>query len=255
MAKISTNSLKDVIIHVSIILCTLFLLFLLFFLVYLPWSTNHGDHVKVPKIVGLSMDEAEDVLEDHDLKMEIRDCVFVAGAKPLTVLSFEPKENAIVKEGRKIHVTLTAEKAPLVSMPKVESLSLHSAEMQLKQVGLLKGEITFKPDMAENTVLEVNFNGSKITPGTKIPKGSQIDLVVGNGLGSALIDIPNVIGKPLDEAELIIKGSGLELGSVIYDEKSTSPKGTIIQQNPTKQAGKIIEGTFVDIWIAGVEPQ
>lgn len=255
MAKISTSSLKDVFIHIGIILCTLFLLFLLFFLVYLPWSTNHGDNVTVPKITGLSMEEAEKILDDNDLKMEIRDCVFVAGAKPLTILNFDPKESAVVKVGRKIYVTLTAEKAPLVRMPKIISLSLHSAEMQLKQVGLLKGEIIFKPDMAENTVLEVNFNGNTIQPGDKIPKGSMINLIVGNGLGSALIDIPNVVGKPLDEAEILIKGSGMELGSVIYDEKSTAPKGTIIKQNPIKDAGKIIEGTFVDIWIAGAEPQ
>jgi eukaryotic-like serine/threonine-protein kinase len=254
MAKISTDTKQDLLIHIGIIICTFLVLFLGFFFVYLPWSTNHGQSIQVPKIQGLSISKAEDLLDDNDLRIEVSDCVFVAGAEPLTILSHYPKAGSSVKEGRKIYVTVTAERAPLIAMPKITELSLHSAEMQLKQVGLLKGKIEFKPDLAENTVLEQRFNGSIITPGTKIAKGSQVDLVVGNGIGSAQIDIPNVLGKDFDEAELLIKGSGLELGTITYDEKSDKPPGTVIKQNPTDADGKIIEGTFIDLWVAGKDP-
>jgi eukaryotic-like serine/threonine-protein kinase len=254
MAKIRTETKQDLLIHVGIIICTFLVLFLGFFFLYLPWSTNHGQSIKVPKIEGLKLDRAEDILNNNNLRIEVSDCVFVAGAEPLTILNHYPKAGSNVKEDRKIYVTITAENAPNIRMPKITELSLHSAEMQLKQVGLLKGKIEFKPDLAENTVLEQRFNGQPIPPGTFIPKGSQVDLVVGNGLGSAQIDIPNVIGKPFDEAELVIKGSGLELGSVIYDETSDKPAGTIIKQNPPDTDGKIIEGTFIDLWVAGKDP-
>ena len=200
----------------------------------------------------MKLDKLEDYLDDHNLRMEVSDCVFVAGAEPLTVISHFPKEGASVKEDRKIYVTITAERAPLIRMPKVTDLSFHSAEMQLKQVGLMKGNVIFKPDLAENTVLEQQYNGITIEPGSMIPKGSMVDLVVGNGIGSAQIDIPNVVGKLFEEAELIIRGSSLEIGTIIYDDKSDKPAGTIIKQMPETN-GKTMEGSFVDLWVAGSE--
>jgi eukaryotic-like serine/threonine-protein kinase len=254
MAKFSTNSKKDLFIHIGIIIGLFIAFFLAFFFVYLPWSTNHGQSITVPKLKDLNLADAEDVLDDKNLGIEVSDCVFVAGAAPLTVISHFPKEGANVKEGRKIYVTITAERAPMIHMPKVTDLSLHSAEMQLKQVGLMKGEIIFKPDLAENTVLEQQFNGSKIEPGSMIAKGSMVDLVVGNGIGSAMIDVPNVVGKAFDEAELIIKGSNFEVGTIIYDDKSDKPAGTIIKQGPEAK-GKTLEGSFIDLWVAGPEPE
>jgi eukaryotic-like serine/threonine-protein kinase len=253
MAKISTNTKRDLFTHIAIIACLFIAFFLAFFFVYLPWSTNHGQSIIVPKLDNMKLADLEDYLEKQNLRMEISDCVFVAGAEPLTVKSYFPKEGSKVKEGRKIYITITAEKAPLIRMPKVTDLSLHSAEMQLKQVGLMKGQIIFKPDLAENTVLEQQFNGAKIEPGAMISKGSMVDLIVGNGVGSAQISIPNVVGKAFDEAELIIKGSNLELGLVSYDKKSDKPAGTVISQNPEGN-GKTLEGSFVDITVAGAEP-
>jgi eukaryotic-like serine/threonine-protein kinase len=253
MAIISTETKRDLFTHIGIILCLFIAFFLAFFFVYLPWTTNHGQSITVPKLKDMKLATLEDYLEDRNLRMEVSDCVFVAGAEPLTVISHFPKEGANVKEGRKIYITITAEKAPLIHMPKVTDLSLHSAEMQLKQVGLMKGQIIFKPDLAENTVLEQQFNGTKIEVGAMIPKGSMIDLVVGNGIGSAQIDIPNVVGKAFDEAELIIKGSNLEVGTIMYDPKSDKPAGTVLKQNPVSE-GKTLEGSFVDLWVAGSEP-
>jgi eukaryotic-like serine/threonine-protein kinase len=253
MAKISTHNKQDLLIHIGIIACLFIAFFLAFFFVYLPWSTNHGQTITVPKLQGMKTSDLEDYLDDQDLRMEVSDCVFVAGAEPLTVKSHYPKAGALVKEGRKIYVTIYSDRAPLIHMPKVTDLSLHSAEMQLQQVGLQKGQINFKPDLAENTVLEQIYNGSKIEPGTMIRKGSMVDLVVGNGIGSSQIDIPNVEGQLFEDAELVINGSELLVGSIIYDEKSSKPAGTIIKQNPVS-GGKTLEGTFIDLWIAGKDP-
>jgi eukaryotic-like serine/threonine-protein kinase len=252
MAKISTHTKQDLLIHIGIIASLFIVFFLAFFFLYLPWSTNHGQTITVPKLTGMKIADVEDYLDKHDLRAEVSDCVFVAGAEPLTVKSHYPKEGAQVKEGRKIYITIYSDRAPLIHMPKVTDLSLHSAEMQLQQVGLQKGEINFKPDLAENTVLEQQFKGAKIEPGTMIAKGSMIDLVVGNGLGSAQIEIPNVVGKTFEEAEFIIRGSNLEVGTIIYDDKSSQPAGTVIRQNPEPK-GKTIETSFVDLWVAGKE--
>jgi hypothetical protein len=91
MPQYSTNTKTDVLIHLAIIVSIILVLFFGFFFVYLPWSTNHGDAVKVPNLKGLSMDAAEDLLDEADLDYEISDSVFVSGAEPLSIIANYPK--------------------------------------------------------------------------------------------------------------------------------------------------------------------
>jgi eukaryotic-like serine/threonine-protein kinase len=252
--KISTNSKKDVYTHAAIIVLLLMVLFFGFFFVYLPWSTNHGEAITVPNLKGLTMEEAEDLLDDRNLDFEVTDSTFMAGLKPLTVLSQYPLENSKVKQGRKIYLTINTETAPMIRLPKLTEMSLKSAEQQLLVAGLLKPGLEYQDDIRENEVLEVKYEGTKIDAGTLIAKGSKVTLVVGNGTGDVEITIPCVIGKPLDEAKLIISGSGLQVGTIIYDDSSTEPAGTIIRQTPSCEDGKIRTGELIDIWVAGTQP-
>ena len=255
MAQIRTQTKSDVYLHIGIIICLLLALFLGFFFLYLPASTNHGETVTVPKLKGMTTQELSDYLDDRNLDFEISDCTFIVGAKPLTVLSQYPLDGSLVKEGRKIYITISALNAPQIQMPKLADRSLQSAEQILKSFGLLKGELKYVPDLAEGQVLKQLFNGKEIAPGTMIAKGSKIDLVVGDGLGNQMFDIPNLIGKTLEEATLTIVGSELVMGEVMYDESSDQPAGTVIWQNPSAEPGeKIRMGSTIDIKIAGPNP-
>ena len=58
------------------------------------------------------------------------------------------------------------------------------AEPTLKSLGFEIGEITYKPDIAEDAVLELRHNGKLIEPGDELMKTSKIDFVLGDGSGS-----------------------------------------------------------------------
>lgn len=253
--KISTNSKKDVYTHIAIIILSLLVLFFGFFFLYLPWSTNHGEAITVPNLKGLSMEEAEDLLDDRNLEFEVTDSTFTPNLKPLTVLSQYPLENSKVKQGRKIYLTINTETAPMIKLPKLTEMSVRSAEQQLLVSGLLKPDLEYQNDIRENEVLEVKYQGTKMDAGTLIAKGSKITLVIGNGTGDTEIDVPCVEGKAFDEVQIIIKGSGLQIGTIIYDPTSTEPAGTIFRQNPAcSEAGRIRSGEMIDIWVSGEQP-
>jgi len=253
--KISTNSKKDVYTHVAIIILSLLVLFFGFFFLYLPWSTNHGEAITVPNLKGLSMEEAEDLLSDRNLEFEVTDSTFTPNLKPLTVLSQYPLENSKVKQGRKIYLTINTETAPMIKLPKLTEMSVRSAEQQLLVSGLLKPDLEYQNDIRENEVLEVKYQGTKMDAGTLIAKGSKITLVIGNGTGDTEIDVPCVEGKGFDEVQIIIKGSGLQIGTIIYDPSSTEPSGVIFRQNPAcSDGGKIRSGEMIDIWVSGEQP-
>jgi eukaryotic-like serine/threonine-protein kinase len=250
MSKVSTNSKSDLYTHIGIIVCLSLLLFFGFFYIYLPWRTNHGEAIKVPELKGKSMAEIEDILDDADLDYEVTDCTYVANQKPLTILTQYPKSGSSVKSGRKIYLTVVSAVAPMTKIPEILGRSANSAQNALQSYGLEMGQLITKPDLAENSVLEIRANGQIVKPGMSIQKGTKIDLIVGDGLGNQFVEVPNLVGKPLDEVQVLLQG--WNLGNTIIYEASSKPAGTVIRQNPAFSAGnKIRIGDVIDIWVAG----
>jgi beta-lactam-binding protein with PASTA domain len=252
MTKISTRSFPDLLVHIGIILALIAALFLAFFFLYLPFTTNHGQTITVPDVTRQSLDEMQNLLDDRNLRYEVSDCTYVSGAQPLTVIQQYPRANAKVKEGRKVYLTITKRVAPMVQMPNLVSLTLRSAQLNLKSMDLVVGEPIYVPDIAKNAVLRQLYNGKEISPGTPVPKGAQIDLEVGDGLGSTMFEIPDVVGLPFDEAEAAIRGSNLKVGTKISVEDPEKEVGTVVKQRPAARSGERIRvGETMDLWIVG----
>ena len=111
------------------------------------------------------------------------DSIYDSEKVPGTVLDQDPAPNSNVKENRMIYLTINATQPPDVKMPDLVDVSFRQAEAMLQSFGLITGEITYKADLAKNAVLEQRYRNKIIKPGTMLPKGSEIDLVLGDGLG------------------------------------------------------------------------
>ncbi|WP_128544862.1 PASTA domain-containing protein [Larkinella soli] len=252
MAKIGTRSTTDLLIHIGIIISLIAVLFLAFFFLWLPFTTNHGKTITVPDLSRMTTAELADFLDDHDLRFEVSDCTYVAGAEPLTVQSQYPKPGIKVKEGRKIYISITTPNPPMISMPKLVDQTYVSANYALTSNGLRLGKLKYVPDLAQGTVLKQIYNGQEILPGTPIAKGSMIDLIVGDGLGNTTFAVPNVVGMPLDEAKIYLKGANLQVGTILPVEDPEKEVGTVVRQNPAAKPGATIRvGDIVDLWIVG----
>ncbi|WP_215226808.1 PASTA domain-containing protein [Echinicola shivajiensis] len=252
MSSLKTGT-KKILTHLVIILGLLFALLFFFFEVYLPGYTNHGETVTVPDLENFHYDEIEDYLVSRNLRYEISaDSGFVADAKPLSVLKQNPRPGTKVKQGRKIYITLNAENAPLIKMPNLVNSPLKNAQEVLANYGLVRGEIIYVPDIGQNVVLDQKFRGRTIKEGFEIPKGSQIDLVVGDGLGKQTLAIPNLVGMEEADAEFLVVGSGLRLGRINYISTDTVPKGTIVKQLPPSGI-EAKTGELIDVWVSELE--
>ena len=251
MKKIlGTNSIWDLLKHLVIIIIIGVTIVLLFFFVYLPNTTNKGETITVPDASGLELAKMDDFLGSRKLRFEVADSGYSADHAPLAVLKQYPLPGSKVKENRKVYLTVNAITPPLVKIPDLLEKSLRSSERALESVGLKRGEIEYRPDVALNKVLEVIYDGRKITKadiekGIKIPKGSSIDLVVAGGTG-ATIQTPDFIGMDFDIAE--VKAFGSELVLRIVDAQSDSIPGKILRQNPLS-GENIRSGEIVDVWV------
>ncbi len=224
-------------------------LILVFFYNFLPSYTNHGETITVPDLQGLAFSELEDYLSDRDLRFEIEpDSGYSSEYPPLTVLKQYPVAGSTVKSNRKIFLNLNKTRPKKVRMPDLVDASVKSAYMVLESIGLAVGDIEYVPDLAQNAVLDQKFEGSTIEAGDSIYQGSQVDLVVGDGLGNQMLEVPDLEGKSFDVAKWAVQSSGLRIGSVLSVQSDTAQSGTVIRQIPLP--GRSIRvGEDVDLWV------
>jgi beta-lactam-binding protein with PASTA domain len=253
----SKASIKTYFKHLSIILGILMVLLYTFFYIYLPTITKHGEAIEVPNFNGMTLDEVSIASNSKLLRLKIFDSTFTPGIRPLTVLNQFPKAGEKVKSNRTIYISIASKNPPGVRMPKLIGTSLKAAEWNLKSHGLMMGNIKFVPSANNGAVLEQLLKGKKIEPDVPIKKGSIIDLVVGNGLGDISIQVPNLIGIDINEAKKRLLTQGLEIGSVVYEEKG-SLDGKIIRQKPEfidgDSTNTLKKGEIIDLWISGIKP-
>lgn len=267
MSILKVNNWKDLLLHLFIVVGLGIILVFIFFFIYLPVTTNHGETITVPDVRGITVDELDDFLGSRNLRFEVtEDSSFSASQPPLAVLKQVPMPNSKVKENRKIYVTLNAERAPLVRMPKLTDGSVKNAQLVLKTYDLSLGEIKYVPDLALNYVLEQKMDGREVLEGEKISKGSSIDLVVGDGLGKQSLESPNLIGLDSESAQFTIVGSGLKIGDIKYEKEGIAvveveqEDGNFVLEEQKVSAGAVFRqkpspgrnmklGQMVDLWI------
>jgi len=246
MIKFKIDSWLDVAKYVGVAVVLGIIITLLFFYFYLPATTNHGESITVPDLEGISVDELQDFLVERDFRYEVIDSVYSEDLPPLTVTRQFPKANAKVKQNRKIFISVNSVNPPSTRMPDLLDKTLKNAELILKSYELKRGKVLSKPDPFRN-VLEQRYQNDTIPPNTKIPKGSVIDIVIGDGYGISHFELPDLTGLPLEEAEVIIRGNSLEVG-LVFESDSLSNNAVVIRHSPA--AGRTVRvGSAIDLWL------
>ena len=217
------------------ILFALILVFLLLFLFLqsLNLVTRHGTTMVIPTVTGKSYEEAKKILEAQGFEVQLQDSIYNDTAKPLSVLRQFPDAEEVVKVNRTVYLTINRAVAPDIEMPNLEGLTFRSAEIALKQYNLRLEDTTYVPNFAKNSVLEQHYKGKRIRPGTRLPMGSGITLVLASGLGNEELPVPDLFGKTYTEARVLLESYGLTLGATAFEQGvADSTNAYIYTQQP-----------------------
>jgi len=245
------GTLRSMLINVGIVFGTLLLIGITYFYIYLPNSTNHGESLVVPDLKGMPIEKLDSVLAEHKLRYELNDSAYSNDFPPLTIVRQFPKEGSIVKENRKIYVSINRVSPPTVPIPDLVDRSRINAEVVLKSNELLRGKIIYERSYFLNLVTELRYKGQPIEAGVRVPKGSVIDLVVGDGNGSADFTIGNLVGDAYEQALYKISGWNLHLGTVEIpaDGDTTGVVPYVYKQLPLP-GDSVRVGDPVTLWLA-----
>lgn len=171
---------------IQLVLAAIALVVLAFFtLQWLEFSTNQDERIEVPDLGKLSLDVVEDRLDELDLRYEILDSAnFNPDYPRYSVIDQVPFPGKFVKENRKIYLTLNPSGYRKVTIPQnLIRKTRRQVEPTLRSLGFKIGDVTYKPDIAKDAVLEMRHKGKLVEPGDELMKTSVIDLVLGDGSG------------------------------------------------------------------------
>lgn len=238
-------------------------------LLYLEISTKHGEQIEVPLLVGLTVDQAREKLQDSNLGFEILDSIYCPCLPEGTVVEQLidptkdtiwsicdcskkvsgkslpkkiPPSNVYVKSGRTIPLRLS-KKREFVEVPDLVHKQIEFAEDILNRRGI-KTKIRYRESNELNgAVIEQFYNNEKVTAGLKIPIGKEVTLIVGQNLLGSPIPMPNLVGMYRNDAFAVLRS--LDITNYFINCLGCQSQLDSISSPITKQVPEFYEGATV----------
>lgn len=218
------------------ILCTFMIKFL---------SSGGNKEIFVPTIIGLDKEEAKKKVEDVGLKFVIES--EEESIKPKdTVLSSTPVEGEKVKKDTEVKVIISKGNGKEISLKDFTDIKFSEVLDMLKAEGLELGNKEEKYDSNVPSGCVISQNPE---PGSKVSKGDKIDFIISKGNFEKQVKVPDITGKTLVEAEILLNNVGLKLGSskaVLTPNKELNGKviSQSIEKNSETKKGSSINVTY-----------
>lgn len=147
---------------------------------FLNLWTHHGANSTVPDIRNMPYAEAEALLAENDLHIEISDSIYDKSYPPGTVIESWPKAGATVKSGRDVYVSITAFSPKHVTLSNpITNVSVRQAVSILKALGINAIQFVNVPSEYPDLVENARCQGRPVGVGSVIPVDATVILEVG----------------------------------------------------------------------------
>lgn len=232
----------------------IFLFVFLLTVLILNLFTRHGSEKALPNLVGLNIIEAQVLLEELDYRYEVTDSVYMLKMAPGRIYDQNPAAGSLVKTNRKVRLSIYSTTPVLAEVPDVIDQSIRNAEGELLESGFVLEHITYVSSEFTNLVLQQKYKGAQISPKTKLPKGSAIELVVGRSGSGDVTKVPDLSGLSLSEARAYLQSVQINIGVISNDgtikTEADSTKAIVFKQSPkASEQASVKLGSTVDVWL------
>jgi eukaryotic-like serine/threonine-protein kinase len=191
---------------------------------YFATRDDMVDAERVPEVVGMKREDAEQRLEQRGF--EVAADRVVSPRPPGIVVTQRPEPGTLYGEGG--IVLLAVARDPLrTEVPDVSGLTTARALARLRAAELRPRAQEVPSREPRGTVLR-----QLPAPGTEVPTGSPAIVVVASG--PELSTVPAVVGLLVGEATRRLTGAGFR--SRVARVPSSQPEGTVVAQNPAGRA-------------------
>ena len=243
--KKPVNMTKRIILIASVIM--VIALFIIVWQVLKTLTTNQD--VEVPQLVGIKLEQAENLLKDRDLLFTVSYANDPTVEKDY-VISQDITAGQIVRVKRSIGLVVSLGPTE-TTVPSVVGLALRDAILSLENHSLTyDSEEAFDDDVEEGKIISQYPEAN-----ASVAENSSIKLTVSKGREPKVITMPDILGKTLSEAKTVLDNNNLDIGEITYQESNNYNQGLIISQGVVSGL-ETTEGTSIDVVISkGPGPQ
>ncbi|MFJ7154747.1 Stk1 family PASTA domain-containing Ser/Thr kinase [Streptomyces sp. NPDC101118] len=188
------------------------------------WYIGAGQFTRVPSLLGKTEAEARDRLAEAGLDVGDVRQQFSETVERGKVIGTDPAPGAQIRGNGSVALVLS--RGPeIVTVPKVKGLPLERAKAELAKVGLAPGMVSqaFSGAIPRGSVI-----GTDPEAGEKRAPDTAVAIVVSKG---APVDVPGVVGSPLDDARSALEDLGLKVQVATEQINSPQPQGTVANQS------------------------
>lgn len=209
----------------------------------MPAYTNYDEGLTVPDVSQISLQEAQERLTSYGLRYEVAERRSNTAYPADYVIDQTPAPSEIVKPNRKIYLTVNTQSNPTVTVPDVVDLSYRNARIQLQNYGLQVGTVSYESSQFKNSVLRQSVPAGKV-----VPKGTIVDLAVSDGLGEKMVQIPNIKGLRLSEAQQKLQQAGLRVGEFRFKPSKEYAPNVILDYEPKTE--EVVIGKTINLVVS-----
>ncbi len=200
------------------------------------YFTYTTPNVEVPAVTGMTVVEAQKVLEDAGFKIKLKE-EYDASVTPGTVMKQDPAPKTMKKKGATITITI-CRGLELLNVPNVTGLEFSQAQKNLEDMGYKLGNVTKSWDSTKSKGIVLKQSPKA---DSRLPKGTAIDLVVNEKENEKpkSAPMPGIVGLSLDNGQDKLAALGLNIAE-LKTVDSDKPANTIIAMSPA--AGTVVNG-------------
>ena len=207
-------------------------------------TANTEDTVEVPSLVGHTLEEAEKLLEDANLKARLEPVESSEDANKVT--DQDPAAGEEVDAYSYVKIYYSQGKSG-ITIPDVSKLSVSEATSMLEGKGL---NVSGTSEAYSDTVDKGKVSGTDPVVGSSVEKNSSVKLIISKGPKSETVKVPNIVNKKLSVALERLADVGLtapDNPSYVYSD--TVKKDYIVSQT-VKAATRVEVGTEIGFTVS-----
>ena len=204
--------------------------------------------VRVPSVIGLTYADAVRQLEQKGLKGERGESRFHNSSPRGTVLEQTPIAESRETPGSRVRLIVSSGQR-VGTVPGIIGMSREAALNALEVSGFDAGEVVERPsNEPRGAVID-----SRPRPGAQAPMPSTVSLVL--SAGPTTIIVPDLVGRPVNEASQLLRQVGLSVGDISYATPNAIADAAAVVSAQSPPAGaQAGGGSRVNMTVGGPRP-
>lgn len=202
------------------------------------------EEIEMVNVVGMDVEVAKATLDEIYVKYEIKyeESDEIEENK---VISQSVNEGEMVKQSETVTLVVSSGVSG-VEVPDVVGKEEQEAMSELRAAGFqVSTETDYDDDMEEGLVISMKIGDKSVAEGEKVPKDSNITLIISMGPAIKQTEVPDLRGLSESAAKDKLSGANLKAGTVSEEYSDSVTAGLVISQSYSPGM-EVEEGTAVN---------